>query len=72
MVVFGGNPRITPSLTFDIQIETRLKDQIRQAIQHGFGRRFGIEKVQPVTAENSLNFFNLRAITTGITRAVNP
>lgn len=40
--------------------------------RHRFGRWFGIEKWPPYPAENSLNFFNLRAIKTGVACAVNP
>jgi hypothetical protein len=31
MEFLGGNPQKTPSLTFDVQIETRLKHRIHQA-----------------------------------------
>jgi hypothetical protein len=44
----------------------------RRHCPHRVGWRFGIEKAPPGTAENSSNFFALRAIKTGVTCAVNP
>jgi hypothetical protein len=40
--------------------------------RHRFGRRFGIEKQATATEQNSLKFFTLRAIKTGVTCTVNP
>jgi hypothetical protein len=37
-----------------------------------FGQRFGIENLRKLAGETSLQIFNLRAIQTGVPRAVNP